>query len=105
MTAGDWVGWLAVTLVVLAVAAVTVGRVAADWALITRWYRARMFAVTHADALVALTHAEAQARVDIARLRSERDTLRRENTRLERELDRFRQRERSAVTVLQLPRI
>lgn len=105
MNAGDWVGWLAVVLVVLALCAIGGGRLAAEWVPIMRWFRVRRWAFTNAEALRLLVLSEEQARVDIARVRREREALRQANGRLEREVERLRARERSKITVLQMPHL
>lgn len=105
MDANNWVGWACFALVVLVTLAVLAGRLAGEWGPIMRWFRVRRWAFTNAEALRLLVLSEEQARLDIARVRRERETLRQVNGRLEREVERLRARERSKVTVLQMPRL
>jgi len=105
MNADNWVGRMCFALVVLAPLAVLAGRLAGEWAPIMRWFRMRRWAFTNADALRLLVLSEEQSRLDIARVRSQREALRQANGRLEREVARLRERERSKITVLQLPRL
>ena len=105
MSAGDWVGWLILVVLAIACAAVIVSQVAVYWPDIRRWVRLRAYAAQHAPVLIAKSCSNDQVLLDLARVRAERDELRREVGRLSRENKRLQDRERSAVTVLQLPRI
>ena len=89
----------------IACAAVIVSQLAVYWPDIRRWVRLRTYAAKHATVLIAKACACDQVLLDLARVRAERDELRRENGRLSRENKRLQDRERSSVTVLQLPRI
>lgn len=105
MNADNWVGWMCFALVALVTLAVLAGRLAGEWAPIMRWFRVRRWAFANADALRLLVLAEEQSRLDIARVRAQREALRQANGRLEREVARLRERERSKITVLNLPRL
>lgn len=105
MTAGDWVGWLIISVAAIAGLAIGASQLAVYWPDLKRWVRLRVYAAKHAPVLIAKACASDQVLLDLARVRAERDELRRENGRLSREIRRLQDRERSSVTVLQLPRI
>ena len=105
MTAGDWVGWLIIAVVLIAGLAIGASQFAVYWPDLRRWVRLRVYAAKHAPVLIAKSCSNDQVLLDLARVRAERDELRREVGRLSRENKRLQDRERSSVTVLQLPRI
>lgn len=59
----------------------------------------------HADALVAMTRERERETSEMTRIRVSLDASRREVAKLQRDLERMKGRERSAVTLLQLPRL
>jgi hypothetical protein len=116
VNAGDWIGWAFITLALLCIVAMSVGKIAADLepicravglahGRVKRWIRYRAYVLRHADALVAMTRERERETSEMTRLRVSLDASRREVAKLQRDLERMKDRERSAVTLLQLPRL
>jgi hypothetical protein len=116
VNAGDWIGWAFITLAALCIVAISVGRIAADLEPLCRavglahgrakrWFRYRVYVLRHADALVAMTRERERETSEMTRIRVSLDASRREVAKLQRDLERMKDRERSSITMLQLPRL
>jgi hypothetical protein len=116
VNAGDWIGWAFITLAALCIVAMSVGKIAADLEPICRavglahgrakrWFRYRVYVLRHADALVAMAREREREIAESTRVRVSLDASRREVAKLQRDLERMKGRERSSITMLQLPRL